>query len=436
MREVLKKLIVEYWEREVQYVPRKKTPGGLVSGKNSLVIVGPRRAGKSYTLHELRDAMAGKGVGKKNFIYLNFEDERLSEFTREDFGEILEAYRALADGKPVFFLDEIQNKEGWAKFIRRLADSGYKVVATGSNSVMLSKEIAERLGGRFPEVCVYPLDFSEFLRFKGLPFREEHLYSGKKFEAMKYFGEYLSFGGFPEIAPISDEASKLKVLRSYFNLVFYQDLMGRGGLKNEAGLRFMVKKLREGIGNAITPRSIHSSLGSAGIHVGPNTVQKYLEYLEEAFVVIPCLPYAKSVLKQERVKRYFVDNGYIKLFEVKEDMNLLLENLVFTELLKKGRTARFHQGKKECDFIVDNSEALQVTYALGGENEKREYGGLEEAMDAYGLKTGTIVTYDQEKEVLAGGKKIKVIPAWKWCLLQEKRGPGKGKGRNKKKLDV
>lgn len=418
MKEILKKLIVEYWEGEPEYIRRNKAPEGLISGKHSLVIVGPRRAGKSYTLHEVRDRLIGKGADRKSFVYLNFEDERLAEFTREDFDQILEAYHSLAEGKPVFFLDEIQNVDGWAKFIRRLADSGYKVLATGSNSNMLSREIAEKLGGRFPEIDIYPLDFTEFLRFKGLEFRKEHPYSKKRFAIVKYFDEYLSFGGFPEVALLSDEASKMKVLRSYFNLVFYRDLMADNDLKNEEALRFMIKKLREGIGNVMTPRAIYSSLKKADIQVGPNTVEKYIDCLEEAFLVMPCPLFAKSVVKQERKKRYFIDNGYIKLFEVKEDKDLLLENLVFTELIKRGKKVHFHQGKKECDFIVDKSAAIQVTCEVNETDEKRECGGLLEAMEAYDIKDGIILTYDQEKEVVVDNKKIMLMPVWKWLLPQ------------------
>ncbi|MBN1170535.1 ATP-binding protein [Candidatus Micrarchaeota archaeon] len=410
MKEVLKKIMAEFWDRKPEYIQRRRVPEDLIKGKHSFVIIGPRRAGKSYTIYEMRDMLPN------DFIYVNFEDERLAEFTNKDFDLILEAYHEMREEKPIIFLDEIQNVDNWARFIRRLADGGYKVVTTGSNSKMLSKEIAEKLGGRFPEVDIHPLDFAEFLKFKGIQIKKEHFYSKERFKIKKYFNEYLSYGGFPEISTLSKKESKIKLLRSYFNLVFYRDLMTRKDLKNAPALRFIIKKLREGIGNVLTPRSIYASLKNAGIHVGPNTVEGYIDYLEEAFLVIPCQPFAKSVLKQERRKRYFIDNGYIKILEVKEDKNLLLENLVFTELLKKGKKTNFHQGKRECDFIIDGTEALQVTYELTEGNEKREIDGLLEAMEAYNIKKGRIITYDQEKEIQKNGKKIHITPVWKWCL--------------------
>ncbi len=417
MKEIIKKIIAENWDRLPEYIPRNKIPEELAKGKPSIVIIGPRRSGKSYEFFEIKKMLSVKGIDERNFISINFEDERLSEFKSEHFDLILEAFHEIREGKPIFFLDEIQNVEGWEKFIRRLADNGYKTIVSGSNSKMLSSEIARTLGGRFPEITVYPLDFIEFLKFKGIEFKKEHEYSKEKFAIKKYFKEYMNFGAFPEPTFLNDEQSKLKILKSYFNLVFYKDIMARKGIKNEAALIFIIKKLRENIGKMITPRAIYSSLKQADIEVGPNTVETYISYLEEAFLAIPCLPYAKSVGTQERKKRYIIDNGYVKLLEVKEDKGLLLENLVFNEIVKKGKVAYYHMGKKECDFITENGEdAIQVTYELNDENREREIEGLVEAMDAYKIKNGIILTYDQESEIEKDKRKIKVIPAWKWCL--------------------
>jgi len=415
MKEILKKVITEFWDQEPDYVSRKRISQDLAAGKSSLVIVGPRRAGKSYTVYEIRDALVKAGTESHDFIYINFEDERLEEFSKEHFDLILESYHEMRQNKPVICLDEIQNIGEWDRFIRRLKDGGYKVIATGSNSKMLSSEIAEKLGGRFPEIEVYPLDFLEFLMFKGIEFKKEHAYSKERFKIRKYFDEYLHYGGFPEPAFLSEAASKIKLIKSYFNLVFYKDIIARKNLQNVAALRFIVKKLRESIGNVITPRAIYASLKFAQINVGPNTVESYVDYLDEAFLVIACPRYAKSVLSQEKKKRYFIDNGYIKMLEVKEDLGLMLENLVFIELIKYGKSAYFYQGKKECDFMVDDL-AIQVSYELNEENQEREIAGLLEAMDVNNLKKGIVITYEQEKDMDIAGKKISVIPAWKWCL--------------------
>ncbi len=418
MKEMLKKIIAEGWEFHPNCIPRGKVPAELGKTGNSVAFIGPRRAGKSYSAFELLGMIFGTGhaTNEKEWLYINFEDERLAGFKRQDFDKVLEAHYELGGKKPALFLDELQNITGWDSYIRRLADAGYKVIVSGSNSKMLSSEIAGRLGGRFIQITVYPLDFKEFLKFKGVSISQQSGYSSERFGIMQYFDEYLHFGGFPEIALLSSKDAKGKVLETYFNLVFYKDLLARRNLENEEALRFMIKKLREGIGKQITPRSLHSSMLKAGISTAPNTAEKYVRYLEEAFLAIPCLPFAKSVMKQERKKRYLADNGYIKIFEMKEDLGLLLENLVFMELVKKGRQAAYHQGKRECDFIVDRKEALQAAYEINDGNLEREAGGLLEAMDAYKLQKGAIITHSQEKELDFQGRKIRVIPAWKWCL--------------------
>ncbi len=416
MKETLKKLITEFWEYSPEYIKRTKIPNELMIKKPSLVITGPRRAGKSYMMHEIRQLLIAAGPDKKDFIYLNFEDERLTDFKKEDFDESLESYYEMREPKPTLLFDEIQNVPGWEQFLRRAADGGYKVIATGSNSQMLSREIAEKLGGRFVELRIYPLDFLEFLKFKGIQADHADMYSKERFRIRAFFDEYLQYGGFPEVATLSDPQSKLKVLRTYFDLVFYKDLIARKGLANEEILNFIIKKIREATGNILTPRAIYSAIKDAGLEAGPNTVEKYLDYLEEGFLVLTCPPFSKSVKKQEQKKRYILDTGYMKLFEVKEDQGIMLETLVFVELIKKEKMVGFHHGKKECDFVVDKKTAVQVTLALSGTNQGRELEGLVEAMEAYGLDEGMIVTYEQEKTIDYGGKKIRIVPAWKWFL--------------------
>ncbi|MCD6227677.1 ATP-binding protein [Candidatus Micrarchaeota archaeon] len=413
MKEVIKKIISEGWDLKLSYIPRNLISSELITSNVPLVLTGPRRAGKSYTMYEIREVLRKKG---KDFVYINFEDERLLQFKTEDFDLILEAYYELREEKPVLFFDEIHNVNGWERYVRRLADNGYKVVITGSNSKMLSKEIAERLGGRFIEINIYPLSFKEFLKFKGVEFKEEYLYSKQRFKLKKYFDEYLEFGGFPEVSLFSGKMSKEKLLNTYFDLVFYKDLVSRERVENEEVLKLIIKKLRENIGKLITPRRIYSFLKESDMPISPNTVDRYINYLQESFLIISCLPFAKSVSKQIRKKRYFIDNGYVKLFEIKEDKGLMLENLIFTELIKKGKKVFYHLGQNECDFILGSNEAMQVTYELNKENEDREVKGLLEAMKTYKLKKGYIITNDQEKEIRVNNKKIIIMPAWKWIL--------------------
>jgi predicted AAA+ superfamily ATPase len=189
------------------------------------VLTGPRRAGKSFYVYEIQQKLWHKS--NKRIVYLNFEDDRLNGFNNQHFDLILEAYYELHTEKPVLFLYEVHVIKGWETFVRRLANTGYKVVVTGSNSHLLSKEIAEKLGARFIETNIFSLDFKEFLKFKNFKINPETVFSKEHFTLKKLFNEYLSFGGFPEVAMLNGEEAKRKVLQTYFDLVFFKDIVGR-----------------------------------------------------------------------------------------------------------------------------------------------------------------------------------------------------------------
>ena len=125
------------------------------------VLVGVRRAGKSYMLYHRIQQLLAEGHGWDEILYLNFEDERLENFTSEDFNRLLECHQEMYGKRPMLFLDEIQNIEGWHKFARRMADSNYTILITGSNAKMLSGEINTTLGGRFLTSEIYPYSFKE-----------------------------------------------------------------------------------------------------------------------------------------------------------------------------------------------------------------------------------------------------------------------------------
>ncbi len=417
MKQIIKKLIIEAWETKREYVGRRIIPKEMILSDSSAILVGPRRAGKSYTMYQMIDEYFEGRKDKQGYVFLNFEDERISGFKKNQFDLILESFYELKqDSKPVIFLDEVQNIPGWEKYVRRLSDSGHKVVVSGSNSEMLSQNIAQKLGGRFIQFAIYPLSFSEFLKFKNYKIPEKEILGKKRYEVLRYFEEYLEYGGFPEVSRFDRKESKRKVLQTYYNLVFYKDLISNKSLENEQALHFIIKKIRENIGKVFSNRSVYASLKKADIQVGPNTVEKYIEELFRAFLINPCFPFNKSVLAQSKEKKYFVDNGYLKLLEIKEDWSLLLENLVFLEILKRGGKAFYFREKRECDFIVGNC-AVQVAYELNDGNREREMEGVIEAIEKNKLERGIVLTYNSEESIETGGKEIKVMPAWKWCLF-------------------
>ena len=183
--------------------------------KANYVFVGLRRVGKSYMLYQRVLQLIEKGFQMKDILFVNFEDERLSEMTHNDLNLILEAHYEMSgsETKPILFFDEIQNVEHWDKFVRRLADAKYTVYVTGSNAKMLSSDVATTLGGRFLIYDVYPYTFQEYLTAVSFELSDKWQYSTiEKSKVGTAFDSYFKFGGLPEMVHFKDKRSALQSL--------------------------------------------------------------------------------------------------------------------------------------------------------------------------------------------------------------------------------
>ena len=203
------------------------------------VFVGVRRAGKSYMLYQKMQQMLTSGKSWDEMLYLNFEDDRLENFTIDDFNLILECHAEMYDSRPMLFLDEIQNIDGWEKFARRLADADYKVWITGSNAKMLSSEIMSTLGGRYMTNEVYPYDFMEYLRAMNILWDNNTLLATEdRAKVIRHWNEYLLWGGLPESVKLS---VKRDYLSSTFQRIYLGDIASRNKIANPSILRLMIK---------------------------------------------------------------------------------------------------------------------------------------------------------------------------------------------------
>ena len=239
--------------------------------------------------------------------------------------------------EPILLLDEIQNIKHWEKFARRLADNNYKVFITGSNSKLLSKEIASTLGARYLKVNITPFNFKEFLLANNFEFDLKTLYHSKELYKLKeHLNNYLEYGGFPEISKNQDLYSKLELLKTYFDLYIYKDLSKRWKIENPEHLVMIIKKIKENIGNETNPNSIYLKLSSIKIPISVKTTYNYVSFLKNVFLISELSIYRKSFTKREAQKKYyFLDNGFLKLFEIDKDIGKKLENLVYTEIIKR-----------------------------------------------------------------------------------------------------
>lgn len=380
-----------------------------------ITIIGPRRAGKTYTLFQLMKEI--KEV--TDILYINFEDERLA-FTQESLNQIIEAYFELyprKNGKDIFmFFDEIQEAEGWEKFVRRLYDTLTKrIFLTGSSAKMLSKEIATSLRGRAISYEVYPLSFREYLYFKGIP--EDLISTRGKAAIMHELEAYMLRGGFPETVHMNDDVYQ-KTITSYFDVMLYKDVIERYSIKNPAYPRELLKYLLSQSAKEFSINKIYNDFKSKGAKISKDSMYEFLGYFEDAFIILPIKNYAESVRKQTLRKSYAIDTGLARMLSLSlsREHGRLLETLVLLELKRKGKEVFYFQNSAECDFIIKEGnairEALQVCYDLNNSNKDRELKGLQSAMKRFRLKSGTIITLDNEGQE----GNIKIVSAARWLL--------------------
>ncbi len=413
-KEKLKKVILEY-QQFIQTVELKKREY-LLEEKANYVIVGPRRAGKTYFLYQIVREMVKSGYSMQDVVFINFEDERFLEFDNRDFDLIISAYRELFDKNPVLFFDEIHIIPGWEKFARRLADTGYRIFLTGSNAKMLSKDIATTLGGRFMTKEILPLSFKEFLSFQEIAFHPNDLYSAKLGSIMKSYQKYFTCGAFPETLLFKNSKD---YLRNLYQKLLYGDILLRYGLRNDIALKLVIKKIAECIGDESSYRRIMNLLQATGIKIGTSTIINYLGHLQDAYFIFGLTNYAAKFSEREAKKKYyFIDNGLLNLF-LFDSNTFLLENLVFIELYRKYQNNFFFYKKKyEVDFFIpEKAELVQVSYSLQHpETRKRELRALTAATGDVDVKTRLILTNDEEFVLEEGGMSVKVLPVWKWML--------------------
>ncbi len=382
------------------------------------VVIGLRRAGKSTLLYKIVQDLIANGTDWNQIIYINFEDERLAEFTLNDFNDILSVQAEMSDKKGWFFLDEIQNIDGWEKFARRLADSNEHAFITGSNAKMLSAEIENRLGGRYLTKYVTPYNFREYLTAKNVDFSEEAILATKDSGKIKRELEtYFYFGGFPENLKYKD---KREYVSSIYQKILLGDIAARNGIRNSNGLRILMKKIAESVKDEVSYSKLHNILKAIGVTISKDVVIDYIGYAQQSFLIFAVRNYfSKFVDKESTPKYYFNDNGLLNLFLNKEEPRLL-ENLVAINLWNKHKDNVYYLKGKNLDadfFIEETGEVIQVAYSASTISNDRETKSLvEAAKNVSGAKRFIIITYEEEKELTVDGVKIEVISIWKWLL--------------------
>ncbi len=378
-------------------------------GSSALVLKGLRRTGKSTLLKQLIISKFSD-----SFYYFNFDDDRVFGFTVDDFQNLIETFIELFGRRKNVFFDEIQNVRGWELFINRMLREGYRVFITGSNSNLLSQELGTHLTGRHIDLELYPFSFQEYLRAKDLQKIVEGDYNTSARATLSAeFNKYFLTGGMPEVV-LSGEAA---ILTHLINDVIQKDIVTRYSVRKPAEIKKILRFILANVSNETTYRGLTIATDSKS----ENTVKKYIQYLEETYIIFEVSRYDKKLRRRDKnpKKFYCIDNGIIinNVPTFIENKGGLLENMVAINLKRMQKEFYFFRDKdqSEADFVIPSErQIIQVCYELNEQNRKREIKGLVRARREINAEKFLIITLNQEESIKLDGLTIDVEPIWLW----------------------
>ena len=412
-KDTLLQIIYEQKEYKLHNVIARKIDSKLLNCAEVLVITGVRRCGKSVLLRQIQTSRSERDY------YINFDDERLLSFTVEDFQKLDELFHEEFGEQHTYYFDEIQNIDGWERFVSRLYSSGNKVFVTGSNAHLLSKEMGTLLTGRHVTHELYPFSFAEYLEFLGVDFSRKDFFTTKgKALLSSSFQDYLVKGGFPQYLNNGSE----NYLKSIYSDIVFRDVIVRNRISSERQLREMLFYLASNATNLCTYNSIAKNIGMSS----SDTIASWIDNIEQTYLISQLCKYSPKVGVQLRSpkKIYFIDNALASQigFNMSKNIGRWLENVVAVELLRRGGNVFYYNDGAECDFVVREGntvkQVIQVTASMESEpTRSRELKGLQTAMDAFGLNSGIILTLTESETIsLPDGKEIIIMPCWRWML--------------------
>lgn len=377
------------------------------------LITGPRRAGKSvFSLLLLRG---------KRFAYLNFDDDKLlKEFDEEHIMQVLKEVYSDYD---YLLLDEPQNLPNWDLWVSKLYRRGYNLVITGSNSNLLSSEMASLLTGRYLSIEILPFSLRETLEYRKSNFNPAQ--PEDKADFMLQVEDYFHYGGYPEI--INNRDITESYLKTLFDSIIMKDIVRRYKVRKVEELYQFATYMISIFTSPFTYSSITEELGLSS----KTTVQKFCTYLKNCylFFYLPRYNHKLKLMQKAPQKVYIVDNGFLSssAFQISENKGRLLENLVLLEFIRRkyeiGKNLFYYrnQSDKEVDFVVRENnivrQLVQVCWDMSNpKTQKREIGSLMACAKDFPNGELFVITWNEQKEITMNAKIIHVIPYYKWCL--------------------
>jgi predicted AAA+ superfamily ATPase len=420
-----------YWNRSFKdnhSRPQYESKIESLSKINEVVVVkGLRRSGKStLLLNHIKNLC--NDIDIKNILFINLEDPRfIGHLNTELLEQIKETYLQYINPsqKPYIFLDEIQNIPNFEKWINKEYELNLShLFITGSNSSMLSSEIASTLSGRYVSTTIYPLSFKEFLSFKKSSINTMLDFIDKKIAVFRYFDEYLKYGAFPKVVQV-DAQNKQELLISYKDSILLKDIVARYKLNNYNILEQITAFLLSNSGILQSATKIKNNF-----NISFDMASSYVEYLKNTYMIyeVPKFDYSLKKQNLNEKKYYSCDLGLSNIYRVPnlQTKGSDIETIVFLELLRRGFKVYYYKtaNNYECDFIVqkDNQivQLIQVTLTLKDEKtKKRELSIFRKVKDELNLDNieQIVITTDESDTILYKNEAIKIINIFEWLLF-------------------
>ena len=374
-------------------------------------IQGIRRSGKS-TMFKLLINHLSKKVNVKEILYVNLDDPFFVPFANDatQFHNIVESSEKLTGQKVKYlFLDEVQSINGWERYVKSAYDMELfeKIFITGSNASFLDGELAKLLTGRYLSTKIYPLSFREILMINGI-----ESYMDRVEQRAKVLGivdSMMEYGSFVEVYK-SKEQFRRDLIKSYYETILLKDCVSNNAIRDVKSFKELSYYLLSNMTSLYSYSSLSKAVGVTDI-----STKEYLSYLENSFLMQELKQFSYSLKEQNSSKKkiYLNDNGFMMLnFRFSQNLGVLFENLVYTELIKAGFEVYFYNKNFECDFIAKKENqtiAIQVCYELNERNRKREFNGLKKL--PFNVNEKVLLTYNQVEDNDEG---IKVIGFWEY----------------------
>ena len=358
----------------------------LIDKEPIKIITGVRRSGKTYLLKSIREELKSRGVDEENIFLISFESMRYNRI--EDFRQLDECIMNLTEnarGKVYLLFDEIQNVKNWERSINACrVDLDCDIYITGSNSELLSGEMATLISGRYYQINVYPFSFAEFLQYK----REMEYKDTSDLD--KLFSEYVEYGGMPPIQQVAEQ-DKYSYLADVYDTILLKDIVTRHNIRNTDMLNRILDYVIMNFGKKFSAGNIAKYVKHEGRKLAKDTILDYLLYSKNACFIhkAPREDIKGKKVLEHNEKYFLVDHGFYQArFGEIENMGSILENIVYIELLRRGYDVKVGViGEKEIDFVCRKDKEkiyIQVTYQLENDETKdREFSGLEKINDNF-----------------------------------------------------